>query len=156
MLGETIMTLRKKQNLSQEELAGRLHVVRQTVSKWEKNLSVPDADAIVKLADALDVTVPQLLGESVAEEAQTADIAAVLSRVNEQLAVQNRRRSRIWKTLAWIVGIFLAINLLTLAAGAILYRADFSTVSEVQGVAEYYDEELPAGMGMEQLPGKVE
>ena len=44
MFGENLKTLRKQKGFSQEELAVRLHVVRQTVSKWEKNLSVPDAD----------------------------------------------------------------------------------------------------------------
>lgn len=121
MLGETIVTLRKKQNLSQQELADRLHVVRQTISKWEKNLSVPDADALVRLADALDVTVPQLLGEPVAENAQPSDVAAALSRINEQLAAQNRRRSLIWKVIAWVLGIILLFNILNIAGAAFFF-----------------------------------
>lgn len=147
MLGETITTLRKKQNLSQQELADRLHVVRQTISKWEKNLSVPDADALVRLADALDVTVPQLLGEPVADEAQPMDVAAALSRINEQLAAQNRRRSLIWKIIAWILGLFLLFHVLAIALGGILYTAqtDGSDVQTVYGAVEYLpeDEDLP-------------
>ena len=50
MLGDTIKMLRKKQNVSQEELAMKMHVVRQTVSKWEKGLSVPDAEEVIRLA----------------------------------------------------------------------------------------------------------
>ena len=53
MLSENLKTLRKARGLSQEELAGRLHVVRQTVSKWEKGLSVPDAELLVRLSEEL-------------------------------------------------------------------------------------------------------
>ncbi len=130
MLGETIVTLRKKQGLSQQELADRLHVVRQTISKWEKNLSVPDADALVRLADALDVNVPQLLGETVTEDAKPSDIAVALTRINEQLAVQNRRRSRIWKVVAWVLGILLLINVLNIAAAAFFFSAQTDTFVE--------------------------
>ena len=53
MFGENLKTLRKQKGFSQEELATRLHVVRQTISKWEKNLSVPDADTLIRLAEIL-------------------------------------------------------------------------------------------------------
>lgn len=62
MLGENIRALRKARGLSQQELAERLHVVRQTVSKWEQGLSVPDADMLVRLAECLEVSVEELLG----------------------------------------------------------------------------------------------
>ena len=63
MLSENIITLRKKQGMSQQSLADAVFVTRQTISKWEKNLSVPDADALIRLADALDTTVQNLLGQ---------------------------------------------------------------------------------------------
>lgn len=140
MLGETIVTLRKKQNLSQQELADRLHVVRQTISKWEKNLSVPDADALVRLADALDVTVPQLLGEPVAETAQPSDVAAALSRINEQLAAQNRRRSLIWKVVAWVLGIILLFNILSIAGAAFFSVQSDSLEVHAPAIYETFDE----------------
>ena len=56
MFGENLKTLRKQKGFSQEELATRLHVVRQTISKWEKNLSVPDADTLIRLAEILGVS----------------------------------------------------------------------------------------------------
>lgn len=146
MLGETITTLRKKQNLSQQELADRLHVVRQTISKWEKNLSVPDADALVRLADALDVTVPQLLGEPVEADAQPADIAASLSRINEQLAVQNRRRSLIWKVVAWILGLVLLFHILYIAVATLFAAQLYSTETQTS-----YDYQI-----VDQLPDDTE
>ena len=65
MFGENLKTLRKQKDFSQEELAARLHVVRQTVSKWEKGLSVPDADALIRLAEVLEVSVSELLGAKI-------------------------------------------------------------------------------------------
>lgn len=113
MLGENIIARRKQMGLSQQTLADQLHVVRQTISKWEKNLSVPDADALLRLADALETTVQALLGTT--EEATVEpDVAVVLSRINDQLAIQNRRRRRIWTAAAWVLGLIVAFNALIL------------------------------------------
>ena len=57
MLNENIRNLRKAKGISQEELAIKLNVVRQTVSKWEKGLSVPDSSMLVLLAEELDTSV---------------------------------------------------------------------------------------------------
>ena len=68
MLNENIKNLRKAKGLSQEELAIKLNVVRQTVSKWEKGLSVPDSSMLISLANELDTSVGILLGETVQEQ----------------------------------------------------------------------------------------
>ena len=65
MLNENLKQLRKSKGLSQEELAIRLNVVRQTISKWEKGLSVPDADMLIKIADIFEVSVSELLGAKI-------------------------------------------------------------------------------------------
>ena len=67
MLSENIKAIRKSKGLSQQELAVKLHVVRQTLSKWEQGLSVPDSDALVLMSEALATPVSTLLGESVVE-----------------------------------------------------------------------------------------
>lgn len=108
MFGENLKTLRKQKGFSQEELAARLHVVRQTVSKWEKGLSVPDADALIRLAEVLEVSVSELLGAKI--ENASADVAEQLSRINEQLAIKNRRSRRIWKAIAIILAAIVVIN----------------------------------------------
>ena len=69
MLNENIRAIRRSKGLSQEELAGRLHVVRQTISKWEQGTSVPDSDLLIALSEALDTPVSTLLGETVQERA---------------------------------------------------------------------------------------
>lgn len=109
MFSENLKTLRKQKGFSQEELASRLHVVRQTISKWEKNLSVPDADTLIRLAEILEVSVSELLGSKIETENEnengnvTNDVAEQLSRINEQLAMKNRRSRRIWKTIVIIL-----------------------------------------------------
>lgn len=67
MLNKNIKTIRKSKGLSQEELAIKLHVVRQTISKWEQGLSVPDSEMLLSLSEALETPVSILLGESVVE-----------------------------------------------------------------------------------------
>lgn len=75
MFQENLKTLRKKKGMTQEELAARLNVVRQTISKWEKGLSVPDAELLTKLAEILEVSVSQLLGSPIEDETQPDAIA---------------------------------------------------------------------------------
>ena len=92
MLNENIKKFRKSKGLSQEELAIKLNVVRQTVSKWENGLSVPDSDMLITLADELDTSVSVLLGETVMEP-MTDDLKAIsekLEVINLQLAKKNR------------------------------------------------------------------
>lgn len=111
MFGENLKTLRKQKGFSQEELATRLHVVRQTISKWEKNLSVPDAETLIRLAEILEVSVSELLGAKIENENTASDVAEQLSRINEQLAIKNRRSRRIWKIVAIILAAIILINI---------------------------------------------
>lgn len=108
MLNENIRMFRKAKGLSQEELAVKLNVVRQTVSKWEKGLSVPDSEMIIKLAEELDTTVNTLLGETAetAENSELKIISAKLELLNEQFAKQNeshRRTKRIVSVVFCVV-----------------------------------------------------
>ena len=116
MFSENLKTLRKQKGFSQEELASRLHVVRQTISKWEKNLSVPDADTLIRLAEILGESVSELLGSKIETENGnvTNDVAEQLSRINEQLAIKNRRSRRIWKAIAIILVVFFLISVFTM------------------------------------------
>ena len=96
MLNENVKTIRKSKGLSQEELAVKLNVVRQTVSKWEKGLSVPDSDMLLSLSEALETPVSVLLGETVAEQS-TDDLKAIsqkLEVINLQLAQRKKVRKR--------------------------------------------------------------
>lgn len=104
MLAENIKNIRKQKGMTQEELAVRLNVVRQTVSKWEKGLSVPDADLLSRLAEVLETNVETLLGTgfSVAET-DTNAIAEQLARINEQLATRSLRSKKIMRIIVAVI-----------------------------------------------------
>lgn len=131
MLHDTLKTLRKQKGYSQEEAAGRLNVVRQTISKWEKGLSVPDADMLIRLAELYEVSVADLLSSppessaSAAPDAVSREIAEQLSRINEQLVIRNRRARRIWQIVAGVLIAFTAVNLLLIVL-AMTLRVSFS------------------------------
>lgn len=91
MLSENIRRFRKARSLRQEELAERVHVVRQTVSKWENGLSVPDAEQLRDLAAVLGVSVSALL--DLTREDSEADLAGELARRSEELAELQRREA---------------------------------------------------------------
>ena len=116
MLNENIKTLRKSKGLSQEELAIKLNVVRQTVSKWENGLSVPDADMLISISEVFEMPVSALLGENI-EELKADDIK-VLSEKLEVINLQLARRKTVRiKLLHWT---FLLICLVTIIVFCVL------------------------------------
>ena len=121
MLSKNLKIFRKRKGLTQENVAEALNVVRQTISKWEKGISVPDADMLIKLAEILDVSVSELIGSDVADEKNEDMIAVELARVADQLASRNHRSKKIIKCVL----IFLVILLLFLV---FLFVINFSAV----------------------------
>lgn len=117
MLGENIKVIRKSKGLSQQELAVKLNIVRQTVSKWEQGLSVPDSDMLISLSEALETPVSTLLGETVIEtEVDTLKaISEKLEVINLQLAQRKNMRRMVihWLLilLCVIIGIVFAVLL---------------------------------------------
>ena len=100
MLNENIKARRKSKGLSQQELAVKLNVVRQTISKWEQGLSVPDSDLLISLSEALETPVSTLLGETVVES--EADAVKALSEKLEIINLQFARRKALRrKVLHW-------------------------------------------------------
>ena len=118
MLNENIRAIRKAKGLSQEELAIKLNVVRQTVSKWEQGLSVPDSDMLISMSEALETPVSTLLGETI-NEAQADDLKAIsekLEIINLQLARRKTTRRKIlhWFFIGVCVVVVVAIIVLLL------------------------------------------
>lgn len=113
MFKENLKAQRKLKGFTQETLAIKVNVVRQTVSKWEKGLSVPDAETLQKLAEVLDITVSQLLGAEMPDKPENNnEIAEQLSRINEQLAIKNRRAHKVWKAIVIILILIIIISAL--------------------------------------------
>lgn len=123
MLNENIKAIRKEKGLSQQELAVKLNVVRQTISKWEQGLSVPDSEMLISLSEALETPVSTLLGETVVEtvvETEADSIKAIsekLEVINLQLAQRKTTKRKVLHVLcisvcAVIVAIFVVLALI--------------------------------------------
>lgn len=120
MLNENIKAIRKSKGLSQEELAIKLNVVRQTISKWEQGLSVPDADMLISISDALETPVNILLGETIVE-ASADDLKAIskkLEIINLQLSKRKTTRRKLFH---WL---FISVCVITLLTILILLVLD--------------------------------
>ncbi len=121
MLSENIKNLRKEKGMSQEELASKLNVVRQTVSKWEQNLSVPDSEMLIKIAEVFEVPVSRLLGETVEEtdtKTEFEKISQKLENLNSLMAERNMRSRKIWMV---IVAVCLVVTSLIMIIFSVLF-----------------------------------
>lgn len=139
MLNENLKSLRKSKGITQEELAVRLNVVRQTISKWEKGLTVPDADTLIRIAEILEVNVSELLGAKVSNKGSeniVNDVAEHLSRITEQLAIKNRRSHRIWKTIAIVVVAVILLNILLVIFSLTIIKNVTTTPGEIHQFEE--------------------
>ncbi len=123
MLNENIKAIRKSKGLSQEELAIKLHVVRQTISKWEQGLSVPDSNMLISISEVLETPVSTLLGETIAEPKRN-DLKAIsekLEVINLQLAKKAAAKR---KMLQWLF-IFIACGIVIIFAALIVLNSPY-------------------------------
>ena len=123
MLNENIKAIRKSKGLSQEELAIKLHVVRQTISKWEQGLSVPDSNMLISISEVLETPVSTLLGETIAEPKRN-DLKAIsekLEVINLQLAKKAAAKR---KMLQWLF-IFIACGIVIIFAVLIALNSPY-------------------------------
>ena len=114
---------RAGKDLSQEELAIRLNVVRQTISKWENGISVPDSNMLIRLADELDTSVSILLGEGI-QEYEPDDIKKIsekLQVINLQLAKRSMEKIRI---IRWLL-IFTCLLVVVLFAALVTINGSY-------------------------------
>jgi len=135
MFGDDLKAIRKQKGFSQEALAERLHLVRQTISKWETGLSVPDAEMLIRLADVLDTTVATLLGGTVdiEDDVDRNTISKQLAQLNALLAEKNRRSRRIWRTIAIVLVSFFAVSVLLVVFGVTMFS--YKTDGPISGPA---------------------
>ena len=138
MLNENIKAIRRSKGLSQQELAVKVNVVRQTVSKWEQGLSVPDSGLLIALSEALETPVSTLLGETVAES--EADQVKALSEKLEIINLQFARRKAMrraaihWLLIAVCVGILAVAAVLAVVNSPYLGWDDCAPETAVMGV----------------------
>ena len=141
MLNENIKAIRKSKGLSQQELAVKVNVVRQTISKWEQGLSIPDSDLLIALSEALETPVSTLLGGNVVES--EADTVKALSEKLEIINLQFARRKAMRRSAVHWLFIAVCVGILTVAAVLAVVNSpylgwDYSAPeTAVMGVAIY-------------------
>lgn len=116
MLKENIKSIRKSKGLSQEELAIKLNVVRQTISKWEQGLSVPDAEMLILISEVLETPVSTLIGENISES-KIDDIKVIsekLEIINLQLSQRKDEKRKIAHWLLISLFIIIMIGFISL------------------------------------------
>ena len=141
MLYERIKLLRKKKGLSQEELAAQLHVVRQTISKWERGYSIPDAEMLTRLACALDVSVDELLGTTAESPEEKARLANELAQINEKLAQKDRQSKRVIKIFAVVIVLSIILRIIWVCWGISGMRKakNFPAYVTIDGIEQEVD-----------------
>ena len=112
MLKDNLKTLRKNKGLSQEELSVKLNVVRQTISKWESGLSVPDAEMLISISEVFETPVSEILGENIEkiEKNNIKVISEKLEVINEQLSRKQQQKRR--RTINFLIVLDVCIILL--------------------------------------------
>ena len=118
MLKDNIKAIRKSKGLSQEELAIKLNVVRQTISKWEQGLSVPDAEMLINISELFEIPVSEILGENI-EKKEKDDLKVIsekLEVINEQLSnyQKEKRKKKIQALIIIDISIILLFILLAI------------------------------------------
>lgn len=140
MLGDNLKKLHQSRGLSQEEMAGKLNVVRQTVSKWEKGLSVPDSEMLMEIARQFEIPVSTLLGETPGLEDEASDMRIVLEKltlINEQLArsAQAKRRAlrAVCISVIAVAGMYLVLDLLINCLPVFVNNVEASSIGIIGG-----------------------
>lgn len=133
MFAENLKKIRKDKGYTQEILAEKLNVVRQTVSKWEKGLSLPDVDMLSKIANVLETDVNILLDGQITTTDQS-EIVKQLAKINEQLTIKNRRYKKVMKTIAIIllITVIFGILLVILNIGTFISISNSETTTTVE------------------------
>lgn len=147
MLNENLSRIRRERGLTQESLAIKLNVVRQTVSKWENGAAVPDADMLCRIADALDVSVAELLGSP--ERKDKMDMTAIaksLAEINEQLAVRNRKSNTVLKI---VLGVAMGLFLLIAVVITLIISTGTSVIDNNMAMKKV-DSEENSGIGLDE------
>ena len=138
MFHENLKTLRIEKGMSQQFLADQLHVTRQTISKWERGLSVPDADMLIALSEMFEVSVSTLLNRSINEEdtLENTLLAEKLEQLNLQLAQRNQRSRKVWKVIRFIAIACLVFGILCILLNAVAMKSYQAVEASVVEISE--------------------
>lgn len=116
--------LRKQKGLSQEELANRVNVSRQTISKWEVGDSTPDMEKLIALSDLFGISLDELVSGKSPQAAENPVKKSEVAQVLEEkvLTAENKKKAKKGLKIAGIVaGILLAVDVISMVVYFLLY-----------------------------------
>ena len=116
--------LRKQKGLSQEELANRLNVSRQTISKWEVGDSTPDMEKLIAISDMFQISLDELVMDKVqTQTGETPSKAEVVNELKEKLLTdENKKKAKkVLKIAAIILGVIVLIDVISMIVYVSLY-----------------------------------
>lgn len=151
MLNENLKRYRQEKSLTQEAVAEKLHVVRQTVSRWEKGVSVPDAETLARIAELYQVDMSQLLETSASNSnLKKEEIERELEKISQELEIQKRYTKILWRVVLVIGIIITIIGLVGVVGGIVMYEIEV-------GKEDYNMQVLEGGMelyttGIQRIP----
>ena len=102
---ERLLTLRKEMDLTQEQLAEKMNVSRQSISKWESGQAVPELEKIIALSTIFDVTTDYLLKPSEVDELSVK--TERLEKQQQQILIRERKRRQASRCIAYSIGVYL-------------------------------------------------
>ena len=105
IFSEKLLTLRKAKGITQEQLAEKLDVTRQSISKWESGQSVPELEKIVALSTVFDVSTDCLLKSSEIDDLSVK--TEMLEKQQQQMLVREQRQRQIWACILYTVAVYL-------------------------------------------------
>ena len=153
-IGKFIADSRKKKGITQEELAEKLYITDRAVSKWERGLSLPDADKMLELCNILDINVNELLN---GEKINMKDYEKKLEENLIEMAKIKEEKDKQLLALEYVIGftasvtflilIFIAsylemetwLRILLIVVGCIIFAFGMGNALKIEQVAGYYE-----------------
>ncbi|NBK98661.1 MAG: XRE family transcriptional regulator [Erysipelotrichia bacterium] len=120
MFAENLKNIRTSKELTQNALATHLNVARQTISKWEKGLSTPDAEMLIRIGEFFEMPVSELLGAKIEREIDSNETTKQLTKINEQLTIKNHRGNLVLKVVIGVIIGIIVINILMVVLSGIV------------------------------------
>lgn len=125
-LGQKIFELRNKQKMSQGDLAEKLNVSRQSISKWETDASVPELDKLIMLSDLFSITMDELVRDELPEKSTDEAKESTEKRSPETVVINKQMSTQ--KIIGFILlgaGIICLPMLYLIGPGALIFSAAF-------------------------------
>ena len=115
---------RKQKGLSQEELANRLNVSRQTISKWEVGDSTPDMEKLIAISDLFEISLDELVMDKVPTQMrETSSKSEIASELKEKISTdENKKKTKkVFKIAVIIFGVIFLIDFISMIVYVSLY-----------------------------------